>query len=120
MSGSPPQPPSSNPPPPAFHPPAKEETRRSPRIARVVELVLEHRFISYVAESIIISAHGALIQTSQSFPPGVSVLVTNPALGMTIPGRVVSIEQGDVEGLFALAVEFNRPAAALLGDAYKP
>ncbi|HEV8268355.1 MAG TPA: PilZ domain-containing protein [Thermoanaerobaculia bacterium] len=115
MSGKPP----SLPPPPAFHPPSKDELRRSPRVALVVPLVLEYRFKSYVAETIIVSAHGALIQTSESFPPGVSILVTNPDVEVTIPARVVSARGADVEGLFEVAVEFSRSAAAVWGNAYK-
>lgn len=99
---------------------ALKERRRSPRIARVVSLAVQHETRTFAAESRVINAHGVLLEGSEPLYSGATIVITNRKLGTSVTAWVVRSTPGDHAGRFHLAAEFLGPAPQFWGSDYTP
>ncbi|MGH9441194.1 MAG: PilZ domain-containing protein [Thermoanaerobaculia bacterium] len=92
------------------------EQRKSPRIVRLVPLLLSDDDQTVEAQSAVVSAHGALILSPRPFVPGRGVTVTNRQTRASIDGMVVWAGDGEPPLAFKIGVEFSRPAPEFWGE----
>jgi hypothetical protein len=90
--------------------------RRSPRLAKAVEVRLAGRGLSgeVIVEDVQtadISKHGACIASHNRFPLGSPIAIRRPN-GKPMRARVVSVKSGDADGSFHVGVEFVGEEAA--------
>lgn len=61
------------------------------------------------AFTLVVSAHGGLLETSIKLPKGQRLLLSNPAAGLEASCTVVSAKAGR-DGNYAVAFEFDQPS----------
>lgn len=72
------------------------------------------------AESLVINAHGVLLESPEPLYSGASIILTNRKLGTTVPAWVIRSGPGDRPDRFHLAIEFLNPAPGFWGPDYSP
>lgn len=93
---------------------AGENRRRSERVmlhmaVHVLAENEERRQIRVEAKTLVVNAHGGLMEMKEHLHVGQSFLLTNPAIGLEISCRVVRVDETGLEH-FRIAFEFDRPA----------
>jgi hypothetical protein len=69
----------------------------------------ERRQIRIEAKTLVVNAHGGLMEMTEHLHVGQSFLLTNPATGSEMSCRVVRVDETGIEH-FHIAFEFDRPA----------
>jgi hypothetical protein len=69
----------------------------------------ERRQIRAQAKTLVVNAHGGLMEMKDHLHVGQSFLLTNPATGSEMSCRVVRVDESGMEH-FHIAFEFDRPA----------
>lgn len=93
---------------------AAQNRRRSERVMlHMPVLVLaeneERQQMRVDAKTLVVNAHGGLMEMKEHLHVGQSFLLTNPATGSEMSCRVVRIDETGIE-YFRIAFEFDRPA----------
>jgi hypothetical protein len=88
--------------------------RRSERILLQIRVVVETtteegKWVRLEAFTLVVNAHGGLLEMSLKVGKGHKMLLMNPVLGAQQSCRVVGL-RGSVDGQFAVAFEFDGPA----------
>jgi hypothetical protein len=87
--------------------------RRSERVQLQIRVVVETevekgKLVRLDAFTLLVNAHGGLLEMSLKVLMGQELLLTNPAVGVKQPCRVVGVRSSQ-DGLFAVAFEFDSP-----------
>ena len=93
---------------------AAQNRRRSERVmlhmpVHVMAENEERRQIRVEAKTLVVNAHGGLMEMKEHLHVGQSFLLANPATGSEISCRVVRVDETGMEH-FHIAFEFDRPA----------
>ena len=88
--------------------------RRSERVLLQVRIVVDTtieggRHVRLDAFTLVVNAHGGLLEMSLKVPKGHKLLLTNPNLGTQELCHVVAVRGSD-DGHFAIAFEFDNPS----------
>ena len=88
--------------------------RRSERILLQIRLLLETRlddgnFIRMDAFTLVVNAHGGLLELSLKLPQGHKISLINTGTGVKVPCRIVAVRKSQ-DGQFAVAFEFENPS----------
>ena len=99
--------------------------RRSPRVVRVVPLIVEDEGRSFRAYSAVINAHGALIVIPELLSVGTSVTLINESSGARVEASIVWADSSDpptesASPEYKLGVEFLDRADDFWGEEYQP
>ena len=92
--------------------PDERNRRRSERVVlrvRVVVTMQGGNCTNEVAQTVVVNAHGGLLDIGREIAPGTRILLSNPRTQMTEGCRVVRVERVS-EGHYSIAFEFERPA----------
>ncbi|MGB7847060.1 MAG: PilZ domain-containing protein [Candidatus Acidiferrum sp.] len=87
--------------------------RRSERVPLQLRVVVETEIeegkrVRLDAFTVVVNAHGGLLEMGLKLPKGHPFFVTNPAAGVQRACKVVGI-RSSMDGLFAVGFEFNTP-----------
>jgi len=98
--------------------------RRSERVLLQVRVVVETEIekgksIRLDAFTLVVNAHGGLLEMDLKVGKGQKLLLTNSGLRMQQSCRVVGIRESQ-EGLFAVAFEFDNPTSEFWPIAFPP
>jgi hypothetical protein len=98
--------------------------RRSERVLLqvcvLVETELEEgKVVCLDAFTLVVNAHGGLLEMSLKVPKGQKLLLSNPALRVRHPCRVIAIRSSQ-DGVFAVAFEFDNPTPQFWPIAFPP
>ena len=86
----------------------------------VVETEIERgKPVRLDAFTLVVNAHGGLLEMSLNVPKGQKLLLSNPALGAQQACRVVEARSSQ-DGFFAVAFEFDSPAPQFWPIAFPP
>ena len=93
---------------------AAQNRRRSERVklnmaVHVLAENEERQQIRVEAKTLVVNAHGGLMEMTSHLHMGQSFLLTNPATGSEMSCRVVRVDESGTED-FHIAFEFDRPA----------
>lgn len=88
--------------------------RRSERVLLQIRLLLETRLeaeklVSMDAFTLVVNAHGGLLELSYKLPRGQKIWLTNLGTGTKMPCHVMGARKSD-DGAFAVAFEFENPS----------
>lgn len=97
-----------------------KDRRRSPRISRVVPLTLSHGDRSFPAETIVINAHGALVESPSPLYAGANLNISNRRTRETTTAWVIRSVPSDTPDRHQLAIEFLSPSPQFWGPDYSP
>ena len=100
---------------------AERDTRRSPRIVRVIPVLVGTDAPDLPAHTRVINRHGALILSPRSWPLETRVQMLNPKSGRSSLCRVAweGGEEGST-GSYKLGLELLHPIPDFWGDDYAP
>jgi hypothetical protein len=92
----------------------EKNRRRSERVVLRVPLQLSTKMpdgkrISIEAHSLVVNAHGGLLDLGMEILRGQQVTLNNPRTEKVVTGKVVRVERSE-EGRFSVAFEFDYPA----------
>lgn len=95
------------------------EPRRSPRIVKVIEVLLGTDAPNLPAHTRVLNRHGALVMSPRPWTAETRVLMLNPKTGRSALCRVVW-EGGEEAstGVYKLGLELLEPAPDFWGDDY--
>ncbi len=98
--------------------------RRSERVLLQIHLMVETELASGTsvrldAFTLVVNAHGGLLEMSLKVPPGHKLVLANPTLGLRETCRVVR-SKSTQDGFYAVAVEFERPSPQFWPIAFAP
>jgi hypothetical protein len=98
--------------------------RRSERVILRVLLQLSAKMpdgkrISIEAHSLVVNAHGGLLDIGIEMLTGQQLILSNPRTGKVASGKVMRVE-GSEEGRFSVAFEFEFPAPSFWPVVFPP
>jgi hypothetical protein len=98
--------------------------RRSERVLLQVRVLVETeledgRLVRLDAFTLVVNAHGGLLEMSLKVPRGHKLWLSNPAIGQQEACRVIAVKSSR-DGVFAIAFEFASPAAQFWPIAFPP
>lgn len=98
--------------------------RRSERVLLQVRLVVETeldpgKLARVVAFTLVVNAHGGLLEINLRLRKGQKLLLSNPAFGVEERGTVVAVRSVH-EASFAVAFEFDNPAPQFWPISFAP
>jgi hypothetical protein len=87
--------------------------RRSDRLLLQIRVVVETetgdgKLVRLDAFTLVVNAHGGLLEMGLKVPIGHKMQLTNPAMGVQQPCKVVGVKSSR-DGFFAVAFEFDAP-----------
>jgi hypothetical protein len=88
--------------------------RRSERVLLQIHVLVETQLeagtlVRLDAFTLVVNAHGGLLEMSLKVPQGQKLILTNPVLGMREACRVVGTKATQ-DAFYAVAIEFDRPS----------
>jgi hypothetical protein len=88
--------------------------RRSERVLVQIRLIVETRLENAVqvtmdAFTLVVNAHGGILEISQKLPQGHRIFLVNTGTGARAACHVVSVRRSQEDG-FAVAFEFEQPS----------
>lgn len=88
--------------------------RRSERVLLQIHVLVETELevgtlVRLDAFTLVVNAHGGLLEMSLKVPPGQKLVLSNPAIGVQEACKVVRTKPTQ-DGFYAVAIEFDRPA----------
>ena len=88
--------------------------RRSERVLLQIHLLLETRLddgklVTMDAFTLVVNAHGGLLEISVKLPKGQQIALINTASGAKVPCRILAVRKSQ-DGVFAIAFEFETPS----------
>ena len=90
------------------------------QIRVVVETEIEKgKLVRLDAFTLVVNAHGGLLEMSLKVAQGQKMLLANPVAGEKQPCRVVGVRSSQ-DGLFAVAFEFDSPTPQFWPIAFPP
>lgn len=95
-----------------------DDRRRSIRVSRTLPLVLERDGSRVSVQSVVISAHGAMVTSPEPFTQGLTLTVVNEATKSRLKAWVVWSRPGDTAGTYSVAFEFLESAGRFWGADY--
>jgi hypothetical protein len=98
--------------------------RRSERVRLQIPVIVETevergKLVRLDAFTLVVNAHGGLLEMSLKAAQGQKLLLANPAGGVKQPCSVVGARSSQ-DGLFAVAFEFDSPAPQFWPIAFPP
>ena len=98
--------------------------RRSERVLLQVRVLVETeleegKLVRLDAFTLVVNAHGGLLEMSLKVPKGQKLLLSNPALRVQQACRVIAIRSSK-DGVFAVAFEFDNPRPQFWPIAFPP
>jgi len=98
--------------------------RRSERVLLQIRVVVETtceegKHVRLDAFTLVVNAHGGLLEMALKVPKGHKLLLTNPALGAQELGHVVATRSSQ-DGYFTVAFEFDSPSPQFWPIAFPP
>jgi hypothetical protein len=92
---------------------AAQNRRRSERVMLSIPVHVlaedeDRRQMRTAAKTLVVNAHGGLMEMKEHLHVGQSFLLTNPATGSEMSCRVVRVDESGMEH-FQIAFEFDRP-----------
>jgi len=98
--------------------------RRSERVLLQVRVIvvtqLEHgKSVRFDAFTLVVNAHGGLLEMSLKLSGGQKILLANPVTGAEESCKVVGVK-GTGNGTFAVAFEFDRPCPRFWPISFPP
>lgn len=100
-------------------------TRRSQRVVLVMRITMIWSKdgglrVRELAETEVISAHGALLRSNASLAPGTHVTLFNPRNNERVNAKVISQGQQGPDSLARFVVELLEPSAEFWGVSFPP
>jgi hypothetical protein len=90
------------------------------QIPVVVETEVEEgKLVRLNAFTLVVNAHGGLLEMSLKVTQGQKMQLANPTMGVKQPCRVVGVRSSQ-DGLFAVAFEFDSPTPQFWPIAFPP
>lgn len=98
--------------------------RRSERIFLQLRVIVEaeierDRYVRLEAFTLVVNAHGGLLEMGLRVNKGQELVLINPSVGLREPSRVVEVRKSQ-DGQVAVAFEFVRPAPQFWPIAFPP
>jgi len=98
--------------------------RRSERVVLRVPLQLSAKMpngkrISIEVYSLVVNAHGGLLEIGMELPSGQQVILSNPRNEKVASGKIVRVEASE-EGRFSIAFAFEFPAPSFWPVSFPP